>query len=95
MVLRHGPRAQHGQTNPLNDKDLEEFVALEKTKSETEKSWSIDVKDIDTSTYDLSVKNPNAPEEAPLRAPEEILEEMVALDAETKDILQSIKHLLK
>ena len=43
---------------------------------------------------DLSVKNPNAPEEAPLRAPEEILEEMVALDAETKDILQSIKSLL-
>ena len=58
------------------------------------KSWSIDVKDIDTSTYDLSVKNPNAPEEAPLRAPEEILEEMVALDAETKDILESIKNLL-
>ena len=52
------------------------------------------VKDIDTSTYDLSVKNPNAPKEAPLRAPKEILEEMVALDAETKDILQSIKNLL-
>jgi len=88
------PGRNMGKTNPLNDKDLEEFVALEKTKPETEKSWSIDVKDIDTSTYDLSVKNPNAPEEAPLRAPEEILEEMVALDAETKDILESIKNLL-
>ena len=88
------PGRNMGKTNPLNDKDLEEFVALEKNKPETEKSWSIDVKDIDTSTYDLSVKNPNAPEEAPLRAPEEILEEMVALDAETKDILQSIKSLI-
>ena len=88
------PGRNMGKTNPLNDKDMEEFVALEKSKPETEKSWSIDVKDIDTSTYDLSVKNPNAPEEAPLRAPEEILEEMVALDAETKDILQSIKSLL-
>ena len=88
------PGRNMGKTNPLNDKDLEEFVTLEKTKPETEKSWSIDVKDVDTSTYDLSVKNPNTPEEAPLRAPEEILEEMIALDAETKDILESIKNIL-
>ena len=44
-----------------------------------------------TDEIDLSVKNPNTPEEAPLRSPEEILNEMETLDGETKDILRSLK----
>ena len=43
---------------------------------------------------DLSVKNPNLPEEAPLRSPEEILAEMVVLDGETAGLLESVKGLL-
>ena len=58
-----------GKTNPLNEKDLAEFVKLQKSKAESENSWTVKVKDIDQSTFDLSVKNPNAPEEAPLRSP--------------------------
>lgn len=88
------PGRSLGKTSPLNDDDLKEFVELSPTRPETEKSWRLAVADVDTATYDLSVKNPNAPEEAPLRSPEEILEEMVALDAETQGILESIKGLL-
>jgi type I restriction enzyme M protein len=83
-----------GKTNPLNDKDLEEFVKLQASRPETEKSWNIHFSNLDQNTYDLSVKNPNSPEEAPLRAPEEILAEMEILDAETNEILQSIKELI-
>ena len=83
-----------GKTNSLNDKDLEEFVKLQETKPETEQSWNVKVADIDEDTYDLSVKNPNIPEEAPLRSPEDILTEMETLDAETNTILQSIKELI-
>ncbi len=83
-----------GKTNPLNEKDLADFVTLQKTKAESENSWSLDIKDIDQTTFDLSVKNPNTPEEAPLRSPQEILAEMEALDVETKNILASIKELL-
>ena len=88
------PGRKMGKTNPLNDKDMEEFVALQKTKAETEKSWNLKVSDIDDTTFDLSTKNPNTPEEAPLRAPEVILAEMETLDIETNTILQSIKELI-
>ena len=44
--------------------------------------------------YDLSVKNPNTPEEVPLRAPEEIIEEIIALDKESEVILGRIQELL-
>lgn len=83
-----------GKTNPLNDKDLEEFVTLQKTKPETEKSWNVILNESEGSQYDLSVKNPNKPEEAPLREPVLILEEMQELDAETADLLQSLNELV-
>jgi type I restriction enzyme M protein len=88
------PGRNMGKTNALNDADLEEFVQLFKTKPETEKSWNINFSNLDQDSYDLSVKNPNLPEEVALRAPEEILAEMEVLDAETNDILQSIKELI-
>lgn len=79
-----------GKTNPLNENDLAEFVELQKTKAESENSWTVKLKDIDQSTFDLSVKNPNTPEEAPLREPKEILQEMAELDKESETILKSI-----
>ena len=42
----------------------------------------------------LSPKNPNTPEEAPLRSPQEILAEMAELDRETNAILESLKELI-
>ncbi len=88
------PGRKMGKTNPLNDTDMEEFIALQKTKSKSEKSWNLKVSDIDEVTFDLSTKNPNTPEEAPLREPEVILAEMETLDTETITILQSIKALI-
>jgi len=83
-----------GKTNPLNENDLEDFVELQKTFAESENSWTVNIKDVDQSTLDLSAKNPNTPEEASLRQPKVILEEMKSLDAETNVILQSIKELI-
>ena len=83
-----------GKTDPLNEKDLAGFVALQKTQVESENSWTVNIKDIDQNTFDLSAKNPNTPEEAPLRKPKEILNEIKALDEESVTILKSIKELI-
>lgn len=83
-----------GKTNPLNEKDLVDFVELQKTKAESENSWSINIKDINQTTLDLSAKNPNTPEEAPLRKPEAILRAMKDLDKESEAVLNSILELI-
>jgi len=149
------PGRNMGKTNPLNDKDLAEFIELatlrqaQGTGAETEKSWNIATADPElvegearansalrplrqaqgtsqglnaartvgelvepdeanatgpstgsgtgptaTNGYDLSVKNPNTPEEAPLREPQAILAEMEQLDQDTKQLLDSIKELI-
>ena len=88
------PGRNLGKTNPLNDDDLAEFVEQQKTFADSDKSWSVDVAGIDATTYDLSVKNPNGGEEVALRSPEEILDEIAALDAESSDVLTTIRGLL-
>ncbi|MBT28935.1 MAG: type I restriction endonuclease subunit M [Thalassobius sp.] len=88
------PGRNMGKTNPLNDNDMEDFLTQFASKAETEKSWTLRVNEVDEETIDLSVKNPNAPEEAPLRSPQQILAEMEQLDSETNEILQTIKALI-
>ena len=89
------PGRNLGKTNPLNDADLAEFVQLQKTFADSPKSWSVDVKDIDPATCDLSVKNPNAAETVAHRRPQEIMEEISRGDAECAEVLERIKALLK
>ena len=84
------PGRNLGKTNPLNDDDLKEFVALQAKFTDSENSWTVDARSIDRTTYDLSVKNPNKADETELRDPKDIIAEMVALDAESAGILESI-----
>jgi type I restriction enzyme M protein len=88
------PGRNLGKTNPLNDDDLADFVKLQKTLADSPKSWSVDAKTIDQTTFDLSVKNPNGGEEITHRSPREIMKEIAALDAESAEVLARIKDLL-
>jgi type I restriction enzyme M protein len=88
------PGRNLGKTNPLNDDDLAEFVKLQKTFADSPKSWSMDAKSIDKTTFDLSVKNPNGGEEVKHRSPQEIMDEIAALDAESAGLLTRIRALL-
>ena len=88
------PGRSLGKTNPLNDNDLKEFVELQATFEESEKSWTLDAKEIDQSSFDLSVKNPNKEEEAPLREPKDILAEIATLDVESAEVLNGIREIL-
>jgi type I restriction enzyme M protein len=88
------PGRNLGKTNPLNDADLAEFVKLQKARADSPKSWSIDAKDIDPKTCDLSVKNPHGGEAVTHRSPKEIMKEIAALDAKSAEVLENIKALL-
>ena len=107
-TLRHGsgqarkiwyyqldPGRNMGKTNPLNDADLAEFIELQKTFANSPKSWSVDAHALsEVEGYDLSVKNPNGGEEITHRSPQDIMDEIAALDADTAEVLVSIRELL-
>jgi type I restriction enzyme M protein len=91
---RLDPGRNLGKTNPLNDEDLKDFVALQAMFKDSENSWTIDAKSIDKTTHDLSMKNPNKADGAELRDPKDIIAEMTALDAESAEILAGIGRML-
>jgi type I restriction enzyme M protein len=93
-VYQLDPGRNLGKTNPLNDADLADFVALQKTFADSPKSWTVDAKSIDPRTFDLSVKNPNGAEALAHRTPQEIMDQIAALDAESAEVLQAIRGLL-
>ncbi len=88
------PGRNLGKTNPLSDDDLAEFVKLQKTFADSPKSWSVDAKTIDQETFDLSVKNPNGGEAVTHRSPQDILDEIAALDGQSAEVLQAVRGLL-
>lgn len=83
-----------GKGQPLSETDLAEFVELQKTKANSDNSWSIDVKDIDKTTFDLSVKNPSKGGEVALREPEEIIKEIANLDRDGAKIVEAILKII-
>ena len=88
------PGRNMGKTNPLNEKDLEEFVELQKNFKSSNLSWTVDVSTLNQGTWDLSVKNPNGNDEVIHRSPSLLIAEIEALDAENQVILHRIKSLL-
>jgi len=83
-----------GKTNPLTEEDLAEFVELQKTKPETENSWTIDV-DTLGADCDLSVKNPNKPEIVDERTPADIIASIADLNKEANELITDIVNLMK
>ncbi len=88
------PGRNLGKTNPLNDDDLKEFVTLARTRADSPQSWCVEAVTIDATTFDLSVKNPNGGEVVVHRNPQDILDEIAALDAESAEVLENIRGLL-
>ena len=82
-----------GKTNPLNEDDLCEFVELQQTKADSANSWSVDVDSLDEN-YDLSVKNPNKIEVIDERTPQQIAEEIKALNEDSQRLLDEIMKML-
>ena len=89
------PGRNMGKTNPLNDADLAEFIELQQTNADSPKSWSVDAATIDPATFDLSVKNPNGGEAIIHRSPQDIMDEIAALDLKSATVLAKFENCYK
>jgi len=89
------PGRNLGKTNPLNDADLADFVNLQMTKTDGANSWTIDAKDLNQETWDLTVRNPNAEGPAELGSPAEIVAELEALEQESAALVAKLKALVE
>lgn len=91
---RLDPGRTMGKTTPLNDADMADFITQQASFADGSNSWSIAADAIDPATCDLTVRNPNAPKAEALRSPQEIMDEIAKLDAESAAILLRVRELL-
>ena len=89
------PDRKLGKTNPLNDVDLADFLARQPDKAETLRSWTVDVAGVDPETWDLTPRNPNAPEGVATRSPAQVLDELSSLHSESAKILDELLRILQ
>ena len=91
---RLDPGRTLGKTNPLNDSDLADFIKKQAVFDDGPTSWRINADSISKETFDLTVRNPHAPEDAPLRSPDEILQKIALLGTESTRLLAKVRALL-
>ena len=75
------------KTQPMTESDLADFLAKQKTREDSEYSWSIDVSELGDD-LDLSVKNPHKVEEVDERTPDEIFDSIMDLSSEASTLLE-------
>jgi type I restriction enzyme M protein len=83
-----------GQQGPETEKSWNVTIGSGGSTSSPTDSKRAVAEPAEANGFDLSVKNPNTPEEAPLRSPQQILAEMETLDNHTQQLLDSIKELI-
>jgi type I restriction enzyme M protein len=88
------PKRSLGKTNPLNEADLAEFLSVQPAKQDTELSWSLDISEVDKTTFDIGVRNPNRKLEQEHRDASEILDELIALEEESTEILHRLRGMV-
>ena len=82
------------QEASYNERDLADFKALQKTRADSDNSWTASIDDIDKEAWDLTSGNPNVEDTSEKRTPSEILAEIEALDNEATEAMAAIKELL-
>lgn len=89
------PGRNLGKTNPLNDFDMQDFIKLQKAKESSPNSWNLNIDDINRTSYDLSVKNPNKKKASEIKSPYVIKEEIQQLDEAGNEILLNVYDYLE
>ena len=88
------PGRSLGKTTALTDVDFTDFLARAEAREEGPDNWRLALADVDPQSFDLSVRNPNAPQAEGPRDPAVILDEIAALDEDSAALLASLRELV-
>lgn len=81
------------KTQPMTEADLADFLAKQKTREDSEYSWTIDVANLGDD-LDLSVKNPHKVEEVDERTPGEVYSSLMALEDKAAETMEELSWAL-
>ncbi len=77
---------------PLTLAHFDEFLKLLSKRADSEKSWTVERKEIEEKNYDLKAVNPNAKSDEDTRTPEELLDLIDAKGHEVQEALAVLRR---
>ena len=86
------PGRNLGKSDPLNDADMSDFLSLVSDRATSAQSWRLSAAEVDSTSFDLTVRNPSAEGPAELAAPAELLQSLESLLDEEAMILKQIRE---
>ena len=81
--------------SPLTLANFEDFFKLLPSRSDSERSWSINRQDIEAKNYDIKAVNPNRKDTVDTRTPEELMDIIEAKGREVAEALASLRSKTK
>lgn len=82
-----------GKNTPFTLDKLQDFFRFFPTRTDSDRSWTVQRADIEAKNYDLKAVNPTAKAEGDIRAPEELLDVIEAKGREVAEALAALRAL--
>ena len=83
-----------GKKSPLTAARCEDFFRLLPTRGDSERSWTVERKEIEARGYDLKAVNPYAKRDEAQRTPEELLDLIEAKGREVAEAIATLRKML-
>ncbi len=80
-----------GKRSPLTLSHFEEFFRILPNRADSERSWTVTRKEIESKGYDLKAVNPNAKSDEDTRTPDELLAQIEAKGHEVAEALTALR----
>lgn len=85
-------RKKYSKTKPMR---FEEFGACQgwwDAREENERAWRVPIADLESTEYNLDLRNPHRPEDLAHRPPEELISELIATEKQVLALLDDLQH---
>lgn len=84
-------RKKYSKTKPLRFEEFAHCQAWWSHRLENEHAWRVSASDIESSDYNLDLRNPNRPDDLAHRPPAELLTELVQTEREILELLNGLQ----
>ncbi len=84
-------RKKYSKTKPMHFAEFADCQAWWDAREENERAWRVPAADLETTEFNLDLRNPNRPDDLAHRPPEELISELIATEKEILGLLEVLQ----
>lgn len=85
-------RKKYSKTKPMRFEEFADCQAWWNKRREDERAWRVPAGEVEASSFNLDLRNPNRPDDLAHRPPGELLEELITTEQEILRMLETLRH---